>query len=996
MSQLVILNLGSGDLENGFPGIVAEIWERENEPPVRLVGSLPPRPNLQRLYYRWKAIYQSLLDLSRKNLDYRIELEPDESPNNISISEFNTLNRTLPQQLNIWLNSKGFGQLERRLRARLNSQENIHFIIQAEDKVLRLLPWHLWNLFKDFPNAEVGLSLPDYERASVQRTKIGTVRILAIFGSDEGINLDVDRQILDKLPNAEVSILTEPDLKRLNEYLWDERGWDILFFAGHSNTNFDSMKGYLGLHPGYSLSIGQLINSFKKAIEQGLQMAIFNSCDGMGLATELARLNIPQTIVMREPVPDIVAHEFLKDFLTLFSNGLPLYRAVRQAREKLVGLKDSFPCADWLPVVCQNPTQPPATWLSLLRSMKAELTLPSNVLREEHTDSLVTLVFTDLENSTLLKSSLPGKDITEKNHIYYEKFLLPHRRYISEGISEYGGRVVETEGDGHFLVFGSAIKAAQWSIKLQEDYRLKPIHTPLDRLKVRIGIHTGKPIKDGSGYSGQEVDKAARILGFAHGEQILLSQMTSLLIQDSKVKDLDTFTHPPVFLKGIGNEVLTELLYLDKQPNIPRRPYDSLSNLLSIGVATLASIAVVAMRLTGLLQPLELNAYDQLMRIRPIENPDTRFVIIEITKDDVESQDLLDRQKGSLGDKSLDKLLRKINQAQPNIVGLDIYHELKVEEDYPYLAEQFRNNVNLIPVCQGTSGPNQSGINPPQEIPEGILVNRVGYSNFVYDGSDGKLRRALVASRFDTTNSSLCKVYFSFSYLIAYRYLVDKGFEFDFHEERGVLVSDEKIFSPMKLFSGGYYSFDNYGYQIPINFRSREDLKDITLDYLTLTEALDHPSLEEVIHDKIVLIGTTDLSFGDYHRTPFSKGFIGRDASTPGVVLHAHMASQLISAVIDDRPIIWWWNELYEVVWILSWGLISAYISIQSMPWLKQKLSILILSISLGLICYITLLYGGWLPFVPALLSIILASSLVSRRQKILENFTKIKNIKLI
>jgi hypothetical protein len=53
----------------------------------------------------------------------------------------------------------------------------------------------------------------------------------------------------------------------------------------------------------------------KRAITQGLKLAIFNSCDGLGLADYLTDLQIPQTIFMREPVPDRVAHEFLKNFL---------------------------------------------------------------------------------------------------------------------------------------------------------------------------------------------------------------------------------------------------------------------------------------------------------------------------------------------------------------------------------------------------------------------------------------------------------------------------------------------------------------------------------------------------------------------------------------------------------------------------------------------------------------------------------------------------------
>jgi hypothetical protein len=68
---------------------------------------------------------------------------------------------------------------------------------------------------------------------------------------------------------------------------------------------------------------------------------------------------------MREPVPDAVAQEFLNQFLTAFSSGKSFYLSVREAREKLQSLEQYFPCASWLPIICQNPAEIPPTWDSL-------------------------------------------------------------------------------------------------------------------------------------------------------------------------------------------------------------------------------------------------------------------------------------------------------------------------------------------------------------------------------------------------------------------------------------------------------------------------------------------------------------------------------------------------------------------------------------------------------------------------------------------------------
>jgi CHASE2 domain-containing sensor protein len=145
--------------------------------------------------------------------------------------------------------------------------------------------------------------------------------------------------------------------------LWDAT-WDILFFAGHSAT--EGEQGRIHLNPQDSLTIEELRYGLQRAIANGLQLAIFNSCDGLGLAYELEQLHLPQLIVMREPVPDRVAQEFLKQFLIAFSSDQPFYVAARQARERLQGLEDEFPCASWLPIICQNPTSISPTWQELL------------------------------------------------------------------------------------------------------------------------------------------------------------------------------------------------------------------------------------------------------------------------------------------------------------------------------------------------------------------------------------------------------------------------------------------------------------------------------------------------------------------------------------------------------------------------------------------------------------------------------------------------------
>jgi branched-chain amino acid transport system substrate-binding protein len=216
---------------------------------------------------------------------------------------------------------------------------------------LRKLPWHFWELFERRPLAEIALS-SGYAPAS--RSLQGVVKILAILGSSEGINVEKDREMLEELSNAEVDFLVEPGRQELSDKLF-EKSWDILFFAGHSATVENGETGKIYINANDSLTISQLKYALRNAVQNGLKLAIFNSCDGLGLANNLADLHIPHTIVMREPVPDKVAQSFLKYFLKTFSRGESFYLSVRKAREQLHAMESEYPCASWLPVICQNP-----------------------------------------------------------------------------------------------------------------------------------------------------------------------------------------------------------------------------------------------------------------------------------------------------------------------------------------------------------------------------------------------------------------------------------------------------------------------------------------------------------------------------------------------------------------------------------------------------------------------------------------------------------------
>ncbi|NJO19394.1 MAG: CHAT domain-containing protein, partial [Spirulinaceae cyanobacterium RM2_2_10] len=352
MSQQVLLDL-DGDLASGV--LVALELRTAGETLARTKARLPAQPELADTDREWRSLYQQLW------LPWRLG-EPSEQPRYSSPGALNTAFTAAATQLtamlNTWLRAEEFRPARELLLTKLVAADEIQMHLQVEDATLRRLPWHRWDFFDRYPLAELALSAPVYERVVATAMPRSRPRLLAVLGNPAGIDVERDRQLLQQIPQLDTTFLVEPTRAELDTQLWDTTGWDLFFFAGHSRSQTDGESGALELNAQESLAPNDLDRALKHAVRQGLQVAIFNSCDGLGLARQLAGLQIPQVVVMREPVPDLVAQEFLKHFLQALVAGRSLYLAVREARERLQVLEAQCPCATWLPAICHNPSAP--------------------------------------------------------------------------------------------------------------------------------------------------------------------------------------------------------------------------------------------------------------------------------------------------------------------------------------------------------------------------------------------------------------------------------------------------------------------------------------------------------------------------------------------------------------------------------------------------------------------------------------------------------------
>ena len=126
----------------------------------------------------------------------------------------------------------------------------------------------------------------------------------------------------------------------------------------------------------------------------------------------------------------------------------------------------------------------------------------------------VTFLFSDIEDSTGLVRRLGDG---------YDGFLADARRLLRAAIRASGGREVETRADEMFAVFEQAAAGLEAALAIQRKVRDRAWPGGLE-LRIRIGLHAGRPTLTDTGYMGLAVHTAARICFASHGGQILLSR----------------------------------------------------------------------------------------------------------------------------------------------------------------------------------------------------------------------------------------------------------------------------------------------------------------------------------------------------------------------------------------------------------------------------------------------------------------------------------------
>ncbi|MBW4518805.1 MAG: CHASE2 domain-containing protein [Scytolyngbya sp. HA4215-MV1] len=388
--------------------------------------------------------------------------------------------------------------------------------------------------------------------------------------------------------------------------------------------------------------------------------------------------------------------------------------------------------------------------------------------------------------------------------------------------------------------------------------------------------------------------------------------------------------------------------------------------LTSLGVAG----CVLLLRYAGWLQTLELVAFDQLVTLRPLEPVDERIVIVGIGETDL-------RQVGRwpISDQLLATLLKKLKTYQPRAIGLDLYRDFPVPPGNEDLLQVYKTFPNLIGIKKL---PDQNGIGvlPPPLLNQ---HQQIGFNNFVFD-ADGRVRRSLLyweteAQQFDQ----------SFALALALRYLKEQKIEPQAAaDQSGNVQLRQAIFPKFRKNDGAYVRADAGGYQILANFRGPLG----SFRQVSMMDVLAGKISPDLFRDRIVLIGSTATSLKDFVYTPYSGGLIGNSEEMTGIELQANFISQILSAALEERPLLQTWWEPWEWLWILVWAWVGGSLSWKLRLPQRSILNFLLASTTLFLISYLSLLVGWWIPFVPPLMaltgsSIVMMSYLAYQKEEL-------------
>ncbi|MGK7894817.1 MAG: diguanylate cyclase, partial [Xenococcus sp. (in: cyanobacteria)] len=285
------------------------------------------------------------------------------------------------------------------------------------------------------------------------------------------------------------------------------------------------------------------------------------------------------------------------------------------------------------------------------------------------------------------------------------------------------------------------------------------------------------------------------------------------------------------------------------------------------------------------------------------------------------------------------------------------------------------------------STPNLIGVEKAiedQVKPSPILEEQgqVALADLVID-PDNIVRRGLLSIQLDDDQIKL-----GLATRLALMYLAAEDLELQAVGNTTKRALGKAIFVPLSSNDGGYIRADAGGFQILLNFRGTET----SFLQISLVDVLNGNIPQDLMKDRLVLIGSTAQSLNDLFAIPYGSNN-NTSKNLPGVFIHANLTSQILSSALEGRKLIKVIPEPWEWLWIVTWTSIGSGISfviLNNNSLNRQSFSLsrftiiplifpIVILLSSG---YLLFLWGWWLPVIAPFSSLILSILAVSNYQQ--------------
>lgn len=364
--------------------------------------------------------------------------------------------------------------------------------------------------------------------------------------------------------------------------------------------------------------------------------------------------------------------------------------------------------------------------------------------------------------------------------------------------------------------------------------------------------------------------------------------------------------------------------------------------LAALGIATLASLAVLGARQRGWLESLELAALDQLAEWSwSGTEAAVRVALVEITE-----QDIQNLGHYPLSDADLALAIERLAAAGARGIGIDIYRDIPVPPGTEELTSVLTSQPRVV-VPSKFADAGASGVGPPAVL---AGTQQVGFNNMVTD-RDGNTRRGLLYME-DVTG----EVGVSMSFLLALLYLGDEQVypSGDPADPAAMLLGPSR-FEPLDASFGGYANLDTGGFQYALDYRDAAH----AFPTANLSEVLSGEVDPTLFRDRIVVVGVAAESLTDRFRIPIANA---KHGEITGAELHGRLADQLVRSGLGLIAPLRASSNGLEVAMVLIGGLLAGAL----MLWMPVGWGLAALGFGgLGVfwaLGYATLAHGYWTP----------------------------------